>query len=118
MSMQAYGNGIYVSITTLGDISTSIDGQTWTDPVSPFRSVDAYWWYTGIEFADKHFVAFGHRIVITNTAFPGNDWMSTLLLGGTWNSATFTGNNWVLVDDEGRTATSANAYPGDWTIVK
>lgn len=125
MAMQTYGNGLYVAITTDGIITYSTDGINWGPPpvdnfspagVSPFKSVDSHWSYNGIEFGGGQFLAYGKRIIIVGTALPGSSWLSSLTVGGNWNSATFNGSNWLLTDDEGRTATSSNPYPGNWRL--
>lgn len=127
MAMQAYGNGIYVAITSDGIITYSTDGINWGPPpqdnfsaagVSPFKSVDAKWVYNGIEFGERYFLAYGNRIAIVGTGLPGSAWLSTIVTGGNWISATFNGTNWFLTDNEGRTATSNNSYPGSWTFTK
>jgi hypothetical protein len=118
----AQGNNLYVKINSDGHITLSYDGINWPtytwpqNAPAPFKSRDAHWQYYGIAFAQGHFVAFGNHIVITSTCLPGSEWSSTLTTGGIWQTASFNGSNWVLQDNEGRIATSAGAYPANWSI--
>lgn len=117
-----YGNGIYVKFDSRGYIQYSDDGVTWPNyawpnhPESPFRARDAHWEYNGIVFADGYFVAFGRAMVFFGTGLSGNEWLSTITVGGRWLTCNFTGTNWVLMDDQGRTATSEGRHPSIWSI--
>ncbi len=118
VSFTAQGNGIYVNIDQLGNITTSTDNIVWTQPIAPFRANDAHWTFGGIVFANNYFVAYGNAIIIISTGLPGSMWESSLTVGGNWQTCLFNGTNWVLTDNLNRTATSRTDYPAIWTITQ
>jgi hypothetical protein len=119
----AQGNGRFISVTSDGQYLTSPDGVTWpvfTWPNHPPNLLsgahDEHHFFTGLAFGGGHFIAYGKSIIMVSNCLPGSDWESSLTVGGIWTSATFTGTNWVLTDNEGRTATSLNIYPANWSL--
>jgi len=114
-----FGNGMYLKLDSYGNIATSVDQITWSAAIQPFGSVDARWFFNGAFFANGMFLIYGHRIVAIGSSLPGSSWQSTIVTGGNWLTCTVNSNNqWYLTDDEGRTATSADSYPGNWAFTR
>ncbi|WNW10135.1 sialidase family protein [Pseudomonas sp. DTU_2021_1001937_2_SI_NGA_ILE_001] len=98
----AYGNGVFVALTTATTYCTSTNGINWTSRTMP---VNTYW--RGITFANGVFVAICYNGVYTST--DGVTWTSRNTETGNWTGVAYGNGIWLITSATGSTTGGTNA---------
>jgi hypothetical protein len=108
-----FGDGRFVAVSSLGQITTSTDGEHWTS-VWSHRNYDL----TSVAFGDGHFVAVDSALGATLISANGLDWSRILPdMGGlTWGAVEYGNGNFVALDDSSTGYVETSVYGYVWTL--
>ena len=102
----AYGNGIFVAISSGNSFSTTTDGTTWSTRTVPVTSN-----WSDIKYANGRFVAVGTSDAAIMYSFDGITWYEAYIditnlqdsSTGTWNKVAYSSGVWMVINSTDNT---------------